>query len=282
MITFVFERRLSVAAVVLSKSYDNQVFKLLTLLRNSLIFVISIIPFRRCLSFPSRCLANLGMSLYAVLILLWLLSRIVSPESVGGEFLIRDRFLFAPGDDRSYFEAFQYMLLGWNSLLIFWLSKKNPDRFNPLFLVWAFLFLDDFIRLHDGFGAQLLHPVASSIYENFNFLGAFIRLKDVSELIWWMLLAFVILVLILLLRRHIGSWDKNLLSANLRFFASLAFFGIFVDVVHANVDIGFLGNGLLTFIEESGEFLTIMAAFVYHFNVLITSKNSQISPSEVL
>ena len=55
-------------------------------------------------------------------------------------------------------------------------------------------------------------------------------------------------------------------------FVSLAFFGIFIDVVHANIDIGFLGNGALTLVEESGEFLAIMAAFIYHYNMLIVAE----------
>ncbi len=212
------------------------------------------------------------MSLYALLILLWLLSRIVSPESVGGQFLMRDRFLFAPGDDRSYFEFFQYMFLGWNSLAVFCLRRKLQERFNPLFFVWFFLFMDDFLRLHDGLGSLLLRPISSSIYKRLNFLEMFVRLKDISEFIWWLLVAFVLLALVLLLRRRVSAWDKNLLFANLRFFVSLAFFGIFIDIVHANIDIGFSGNGMLTLVEESGEFLTILAAFVYHYNMLISSK----------
>ena len=243
--------------------------KPLNFVGKSLAFVFSIIPLKRYLSFPARRLADFGISLYAVLILLWLLSRVGSVE---GLFLMRDRFLFAPGDDRSYFEAFQYMFLGWNSLVVFRLTKKLRERFNPLFLVWFFLFIDDFLRLHDGFGSYLLQPISLSIYKRFSILQAFVRAKDISEFMWWMLVASVLLALVFMLRRYVETWNKQLLLANLQFFVSLAFFGIFIDVVHANIDIGFLGNGALTLVEESGEFLAIMAAFIYHYNMLIVAE----------
>ena len=220
------------------------------------------------LTVPAAFVANAGLVMYAILILLWGFTgyvRLYSPETL---FLTREGYLFVPGDDRSYFEAFQYMFLGWTSLASLYLVRKKREKTNPIPWIWLFLFLDDFLLLHDRYGSVYFEGISNFIAVNAPFVFDFIRVKDITEVTWWIFVAIVIIASIFCLRKNIQTWDKALVKSNLMFFLSLAFFGVFVDVVHANLNSGIFVKRLLALVEESGEFNTALAAFVYHLNLL--------------
>lgn len=216
---------------------------------------------------------TLIISVYLALILGWLISR--TGIDAGDWMNEQSIWLLYPGYDGSYFEFFQYVLLGWISFLALRITRLLNERYNPLCLVWLFLLADDLLRLHDGVGARFLKPFATIITSKFTFLNHLVRVKDISEILWWALVLTIIAIGSSFLAMHWKTWNPQILKTNISFFFALAFFGILVDALGANISfthlgkVGILGNGILTLTEESGELLTIAAAFLYQFQTFI-------------
>ena len=221
------------------------------------------------------------------MILLWWFSKyqIVLNEatSIGPDIPIK---LFSPGTDGSYFEAFQYMLLMWTSISAYCIEKRFNSKLYVGTIIWAFLFADDMFRLHDGIGSDMVNFISSRIYILLQELGvAIVRLKDIHEATWWGLVLLAIIILIACAiyypGRNMPASQKELITFNFNFWVCLGFFGIIIDIIHANINIGLLGNGMLTLIEESGEFLAITAAFLYHIDLIDKFKNTSAKASDL-
>lgn len=178
------------------------------------------------------------------------------------------------------------MLPMWTSISAYCIEKKFNSKVYAVTIIWAFLFADDFFRLHDGIGSKMVNFISSRIYILLQEWGvAIVRLKDVYEASWWGLVLLAIIILIACAiyypGRNIPASQKELIFFNFNFWVCLGFFGIIIDVIHTNINIGLLGNGMPTLIEESGEFLVITAAFLYHIDLIDKFKNISAKASEL-
>ena len=140
-------------------------------------------------------------------------------------------------------------------------------------VVYLFLFIDDYFRLHDSLIGDILEDKYVKSFETLTF----IRHKDLAEITFWLVILLILLIVILCLYKRINQNSKNFIQVNLIFFIVLSFFGIFIDVVGANKPLilnEFLINGAFTFVEEFGEIFTISSAFLWIFHYLTTESLS--------
>jgi len=178
------------------------------------------------------------------------------PELVGDY-----RFLLAK--DRGYAEVFQYVKEFWIALLLGFLAIK---RWNLLYIAWSMLFfyflLDDGLQIHERLGSILV--------DNFGFRQGYgLRAQDFGELSVSILFGMIFFTFILV-THYLSDMQTRKISRYLfAMVVLLAFFGVFMDMVHIIVYkystvLDIMGGT----IEDGGEMLmmSIITWFVFHLN----------------
>ncbi len=182
--------------------------------------------------------------------------------------------LFSPGLDAGYFEHYQYILLLWCSILSFTLifSKRLWGAVS-IPIIYFYLFLDDSLQLHDRFYINIIN---NNYFHKVISANDFIRLKDFSELIYW---SSVFLLLFLISLPGLIKNNKKVqrfIFNNYKLYFLMAFFGIFIDYVAANLvkfitfesQIMLLSTRVFFIIlEELGEIAVIAFACIWLFNL---------------
>ena len=187
---------------------------------------------------------------------------------------VLDDALFSLELDRGYAEFFQYAKV--LSIAITLLAVTARSRVVG-YCVWALLFfyllLDDAFQIHEDFGGYL-----ASTLEFAPALG--LRAQDFGELAVSMIAAVVFLSLLALFYISESGGFRKASRHLLLLLLALAFFGIFVDLLHVAVKMGWRITWLFGVIEDGGEMVAVslMAAYVF----LLNSRDGDIrSPSPV-
>ena len=168
--------------------------------------------------------------------------------------LINDT-LFSLERDRAYPERFQYVKI-LSIVILMLLVRKRADMigFSGWSLLFLYLLIDDAFRLHETLGGYVATGLALSPA-----IG--LRAKDFGELIVSMSagIFFLGLIAVSYLR---GSGAFRQASNHLFLLVlALAFFGVFVDMLHVAIDMGWKVSFVLGAVEDGGEMIimTIIA-----------------------
>ncbi len=169
--------------------------------------------------------------------------------------LIERNNLYSIVNEHGYSEIFQYLKEFWVFIILFHLFVKKRS---VTLLIWAFLFLyvllDDSLTIHETLGEYLANYF--EIKPRFN-----LRSVDFGELLvsFTVGCSFMVLLLLTYLR---SKYNFQKISQHLfTFLLALAFFGIFIDMLHVFFD----DNHKLGLIEDGGEMLvmSIITAYVF-------------------
>jgi hypothetical protein len=133
-------------------------------------------------------------------------------------------------------------------------------RKKKIYFAWALLFLyfllDDSLQFHENFGAYLV--------EYFNFKPNFgLRAQDFGELTTSFFAGLILFSLILINYYYSDPKEKNITHNIFKLVLLLAFFGVFLDVLHIAIP---SVKGLAT-IEDGGEMIVMSLILAYVFNL---------------
>jgi len=173
--------------------------------------------------------------------------------------------LFSLEEDGGYPERYQYAkTFSIVVLLVMVSAKAKVIGYVAWAVLFLYLLLDDALSIHESVG---LH-VATSL----DFSPAFgLRARDFGELVVTAIAAALLLAPLAVLYLR-GSVAFRLVSKYLfLLLVALAFFGIFVDMLHVALQQGWKVSFLLGALEDGGEMvvMSVMAAYVfllYHRN----------------
>lgn len=215
-------------------------------------------------------ISNIRKLFYSTFILLfglWMISEFASPLLQSRDLVIGSRevghLLYSPTTDVSYFEFIQYQLELFSAAALFfsWIHKKSVSSM-ILSLFWIYIFIDDFIRIHDSLGLTKINESLSRLGVT-NFLY--------SELLYWLAIAVALGLIIYRPIKHKFK-GADIIQLNLQSVVILFFYGVLVDLLGSLVGNGnYLVVGSLVFIEEFGEMSGLLFAFLANFDYLLRS-----------
>ena len=162
--------------------------------------------------------------------------------------------LYSIERNSGYAEIYQYIKEFWIVVLLFITALK---RSHIIYFSWSLLFmyllLDDSLQIHEKFGHYLVNY--------FDFQPMFhLQAQDLGELSVSMFFGFLLFTFIGV-SYFFGSHIAKKISKHLFILVmSLAFFGVFVDMLHAAIP---WGKSILGLIEDGGEML-IMSIIVWY------------------
>ncbi len=170
-------------------------------------------------------------------------------------------------NDKSLPESYQYLKFLWCLVLLVCIAQR---RRSLLYLLWlplfAFLLADDGLGIHEQIG----NIVSNSSLKFQPPLG--LRRQDIGELIGSVTFGIPLLLLPLYGFFRADSKVKREFLGIALLILSLAFFGIFVDMLHVAMDGGPRSiisdkdfDKLLAFIEDGGEMLSASLMLGYIF-----------------
>ncbi len=177
--------------------------------------------------------------------------------------------LYSPLFDNSYFEFFQYTLLLWCSIIALKITTKAKFRFaRPIPIIYVFLFLDDFFRIHD----QVVSNFSNYLKTKYSLKQEILLSQGFEEFLYWGLILCLIILTLIIFSRNANHESIDFLKVNLVFFACLGFFGLVID--EFNNILYFLGDNILLktlsfslfTLEEFGEVSTLAVAFIWLMN----------------
>lgn len=229
---------------------------------------------------PVKIFALLISSVIIVHVSAWVLdTKFGNSFYIYSSTLVTYSDLFSPAHDGGYFEHFQYILLIWCGILsLLWIIGRRYFEIIYLPFIYFYLFLDDALSLHDGVGKLYFLRIYNEL-DLFN--NNFIRIKDIAEWSYWIVIFFVILIFARSSFRSKKTEIQKFIRYNFYLFFGMAFFAIFIDMISSNwyswftvesTNIRFIINGIFTVIEEIGEIGVISIACVWLFK-----KNFQVS-----
>ncbi len=165
---------------------------------------------------------------------------------------------FSLEKDFGYSEIFQYIKEYWSFLLLFLVFM---DKRKLTYLIWSafflYLLLDDFLCIHESVGEYLANYF--NIQPKFN-----LRAVDFGEILVSFLvgLVFVILFLFTYIKEKI---EEKIMTRNLVVLVfALAFFGVFIDLLHIALP---FGENKLAVIEDGGEMFVMSIIIWCIFNL---------------
>ena len=176
-----------------------------------------------------------------------------------------DNELYSISRDRGYAEFFQYIKLFWLAALFMRHAIKARA---PAYLFWAgvfaLLFLDDFLALHERIGMM-----ARQRLELPGLLG--VRGDDLAELAFYVAVGVVLaLVVVPVYRYSSGAFRRDSLIV-VGLLAIFACFAIGVDMVHMHESVReTVYFRLIDVIEDGGEMIVI--SFALYFALLMVQR----------
>ena len=191
--------------------------------------------------------------------------------------------LFSPAQDGGYFEHFQYILLVWCAILsAIWVIGRKYFELLYIPFLYFYLFLDDALLIHD----RLIGIYIIEFYLKYDlFANEFVRLKDIAEWSYWLILFIVTLIFAKPSFQNKQIEIQKFIKYNFSLFIGMAFFAIFIDMISANwnnwisvesKNISFIISIFFTLLEEVGEIVVISIACVWLFSTnfkVITKDN---------
>lgn len=157
---------------------------------------------------------------------------------------------FYLGHDRGVAEFYQYIKYIWVVLLLTLLAYRSRQY---SFLFWCpvfiYLLIDDAVGVHESVGAAIAHRL-----EMEPLFG--LRLQDYGELLVSAGAGFIVLTPVVL---AMIKGTPQFRKASLDFICLiglLAFFGVFVDMLHIALPVERVGKFVLGIIEDGGEMIS--------------------------
>ncbi len=164
---------------------------------------------------------------------------------------------FSIEKDFGYAEFYQYLKeFGIFLMLIYLYYKKRQLICFVWSILFLFLLLDDSLSIHENYGFYLA--------DYLNFQSKFnLRAEDFGELLIFFFFGFIFFISIVYAFLKADLKGRLMSKKLLLLLLLLAFFGIFVDLLHvamSNV------NNQLALIEDGGEMLVMSLIFAYVFD----------------
>jgi hypothetical protein len=170
--------------------------------------------------------------------------------------------MYALTHDRGYAEAFQYIKLYWIILaLAVLLWRTRAPVYAAWVVVFGYLLLDDALQIHEVVG----NAVATYLGYRAR-LG--LRTADFGELTVTAVAGLLLLGLLAIGYLRSGPNARSASRDLLVLIAALAFFGVFVDVLHQLAFTTRL-DGLLGIAEDGGEMIVVSVACAYSVGLLL-------------
>ncbi|ANO50488.1 hypothetical protein [Woeseia oceani] len=167
--------------------------------------------------------------------------------------------LFSLEEDGGYPERYQYAkIFSIIVLLIMVSAKAKVIGYGAWAVLFLYLLLDDALSIHELLG----HQVATSM----DFLPAFgLRARDFGELVVTGIAATLLLAPLAVFYLCGTSSFRTVSRYLFLLLVALAFFGIFVDMLHVAIQQGWKVSFLLGALEDGGEMIvmSMMAAYVF-------------------
>lgn len=178
---------------------------------------------------------------------------------------------FSIGIDNGYAEIFQYFKFAFIIVLLGSLIKKTGIwNYLSWILVFAYLLIDDSIRIHDRYG--------SYIAGRLTFEPPFgLRLMDIGELMVSVMVGTVLIAFLYLTYKK-GTILYRKISENIfTLLVILAFFGVGMDMIHMIIidkvpETYYRGvNSILGLLEDGGEMISV--SFILFYCYYLNNKN---------
>ncbi len=170
--------------------------------------------------------------------------------------------LFSLERDRGFPELFQYVKISLIVILLLLVLKKSKEiGYGVWALLFVYLLFDDALGIHESLGGY--------IATNLAFAPAIgLRAKDFGELAVSVIAATVFLSSFAMFYLRGSDAFKEVSKHLLMLLMALAFFGVFVDMLHVAIKMGWKIRFLLGVVEDGGEMIvvTIIAWYVFLLN----------------
>lgn len=167
--------------------------------------------------------------------------------------------LFSIGKDGSYSEIYQYIKYLWIVILLICISKatKSPE-YTTWVVVFSYFLFDDALQIHEKLGGQIANHLDFTPPLN-------LRLQDLGELAVSGIAGALLLSIVAWSYLRGSGVFKKATKDIVLLVLGLAFFGIFIDVLHSAIKLGSKVNFLLGVIEDGGEmvFTSLMLWYVF-------------------
>jgi hypothetical protein len=174
--------------------------------------------------------------------------------------------------DQGFPEVYQYIKWFCIIILLFLISaKKRSMRYNSWAIFFTYLLLDDALEIHERVG--------SLIAEYLFFAPPFgLRLQDLGELSVAITSGLTLLLIVSLTCWGGSQGFKKMSIDMLLLIFALAFFGVFVDMVHVitslSDQIGWKVSAILAVIEDGGEMFIASLILWYIFMLFMRNEST--------
>lgn len=176
--------------------------------------------------------------------------------------------LFRVDYDGSYPEIFQYLKFFWMIVLLASVLIATKSKG---YLSWVFIFLyfllDDALQIHEQMGLVLADAFAINP-------PLALRGRDVGELAVFAFFGAVLIPLVVWAYLRGSRAFRDATKDLMILLAAFVFFVVFLDVVHAAVDLGSFFNRALALVEDGGEMLVASLMLWYVF--LLALRNGEL------
>ncbi len=186
-------------------------------------------------------------------------------------FDVLDNSMFSLERDRGYPEIYQYIkTLSIVILLLSVFTRTKVIGYSVWSLLFLYLLFDDALSVHESLGGY--------IATNMAFAPAIgLRAQDFGELAVSAIAAALFLAPLALFYVRGSGVFREVSTYLFLLLVALAFFGIFVDMLHVAVKMGWKVRFLLGAVEDGGEMVVMSITAWYVF--LLNSRNGNIGSS---
>lgn len=163
--------------------------------------------------------------------------------------------------DRGYAETFQYLKELWIVALLGYLALRGRSVLYAAFAgLFAYLGLDDAVRLHERVGGGMLGARLPDIPTPGGVLSGY----DWGQALYALTVGLTFLLLVALFYRRSAPGSRRVARTLVLLLAALACFGVATDILNALLPAGSWDAGFV-FAEEAGEHLVMTAVLGYLF-----------------
>lgn len=167
--------------------------------------------------------------------------------------------------DRGYPEMFQYLKWFWIVIMFIYLSMMQKSlHFSAWGIFFTYLLFDDALSIHEKVGRLIASNL--TISPPFG-----LRIQDIGELEVTGIAAVILLSFVFVAYVHGSKTFKKISHDLLLLIFILAFFGVFVDMLHISIKLGWKIDEVFAVIEDGGEM--IIASFMCWYVFLLSVRD---------
>ena len=173
--------------------------------------------------------------------------------------------------DHGYPEVYQYIKELWIvALLLFILIKTRVVGYSVWVLVFLYILFDDALRIHERLGKYIAIKLEFTPFHG-------IRANDFGELAVSAVAAALLLTPMLLFYMRGANPFRQVTRHLLLLLLALAFFGVFIDMIHVPPEMGQTIKHSWGAVEDGGEMIIMSLIAWYTYLLNIRNKNIGIS-----